>query len=381
MDFALTKEQEDIRKAAREFAEKEFPEVALKCDEEEKFPRDLWKKACELGFVGVYLDEEYGGAGLGFLEECLVFEEFSRVDMGCGMVLLTAFGSEIIQKFGTKRQKEEYLPLIPSGKAIMGTAITEPDAGSDIFSATTTAVEDGNEYILNGNKMFITNGHIADFLLVFCLTDPDAAERTKRFSVFVVETDRKGFEANKLSGKMGVRASETSEIAFRDVRVPKANLIGEGEGNGFGEIMYLFNINRAIAGAQALGGAQGAFDKAVKYVKKRVQFGKPLSSFQGTQFKIADMISSIEASRALVYRACWLLDQGRFEPMYMSIAKLIAGEMAVRVTDEALQMHGGYGYFREYEIERFYRDIKIVEIYEGAKEIEKMTIAREVLGR
>jgi acyl-CoA dehydrogenase len=381
MDFELTGRQKQIRLAAREFAEGEFPEIAREYDRREEFPRDLWKKACVLGFIGVFIKREYGGLGLGFLEFAMVMEEFWRVDPGCGNILLTAFGSELIQLYGTEEQKLRYLPPLTRGKAIMGTAITEPDAGSDITAILTLARKDGNEYVINGSKQFITNGSIADYLVVFCLTHPEAESRFKRFGTIIVETDRPGFGALKLTGKLGIRASDTAEIRFSDVRVPKENLIGEKEGEGFSQIMQLFNINRVIAASQGVGVAQGALDKAIKHVKQRKQFGQPIGAFQATQFKIAEMATWVEAARALCYKAGWMLDHGKVDQKLISMAKWIAGEVGVKVANDALQLHGGYGYIADYDIERFYRDAKIVEIYEGTKEIEKNTIARELLGK
>jgi len=381
MDFGLTQRQRQIRLAAREFAEGEFPGVAREYDRREEFPKDLWKKACELGFIGVFIKKEYGGVGLGFLEFAMVMEEFWRVDPGCGNILLTTFGAELIQRYGTEEQKRKYLPPLPKGKAIMGTAITEPDAGSDITSILTVARREGDAYVVNGSKQFITNGSIANYLAVFCLIDPEATSRLKRFGIFIVETDRPGFRANKLTGKLGIRASDTAEIRFSDVKVPRGNLIGEKEGEGFPQIMELFNINRVIAASQGVGVAQGALDKAIHYAKQRKQFGQPLSAFQATQFKIAEMATWIEAVRTLSYKAGWMLDQGKVDPKTISIAKYLAGEVGVKVANEALQLHGGYGYLADYDVERYYRDAKIVEIYEGAKEIEKNTIARELLGK
>ncbi|RJR51397.1 MAG: acyl-CoA dehydrogenase [Desulfobacteraceae bacterium] len=381
MDFELTKTQKDVLRAAKEFAEKEFPDVAREYDQREEFPKPLWKKACDLGFVGGFIKEEYGGPGLGFTEVVLIMEQFWRVDPGIGNMILTAFGAEVIQDFGSEEQKRRYLPLIPSGQAGMCCAITEPDAGSDILAVSTTAVRDGDEYVINGTKMFITNGTVADLAVVFCLTNPQSADRYKRHSFLIVEADRPGYEAVKMRGKMGIRASDTAELSFRDVRVPVGNLIGGVEDDGFKQVMHLFNINRLVAGASGLGVAQGAFEKAVKHVKQRKQFGKPLASNQGVQFMIAEMAAKIEVARNTLYKAAWLIDNGKFDPKIISIAKLIAGEIGVSVTNDALQLHGGYGYIAEYDVERFYRDAKIVEIYEGAREIEKITIAREILGR
>lgn len=381
MDFQLTKEQRDIRQAAREFAEGEIRDIAREYDQREEFPMDLWKRACDLGFVGVYIDEAYDGPGLGFFEASLIMEEFWRVDPGCGCVLLTAFGTEMIQNFGTEQQKKRYIPPIPRGDAIMGSAVTEPDAGSDIFGIGTAAIKDGDAYVINGTKMFITNGSIADYLAVYCLTNPEAKSRYERYSIFIVETDRPGFQANKLKGKLGIRASDTAEIVLNDVSVPKENLLGGKEGQGFPQIMDLFNINRVLAAAQGVGVAQGALDQAIAHVKKRKAFGQPVGKFQAIQFKLAEMATMIESARLLTYQAAWLIDNGQKDPTLIAMAKWLAGETGVRVTDDALQMHGGYGYINEYDIERFYRDAKIVEIYEATKEMEKITIARQLLGK
>jgi len=381
MNFELTKEQKDIKKAARKFAEGEIRDIAREYDQKEEFPMDLWKKACDLGFVGVYIDEAYDGPGLGFFEASLIMEEFWRVDPGCGCILLTAFGTELIQNFGTEEQKKKYIPPIPIGKAIMGAAITEPDAGSDIFGIKTAAVKDGDEYVIKGSKMFITNGSIADYLAVYCLIDPEAPSRYERYSIFVVETKTPGFQAKKLKGKLGIRASDTAEIVFNNVRVPKENLIGGREGQGFVQVMDLFNINRVLAASQGVGVAQGALDQAINHVTQRKAFGKPIGKFQAIQFKLAEMAMMTEAARLLTYQAAWLIDNGKKDPKLIAMAKWLAGETGVRVTDDALQMHGGYGYINEYDIERFYRDAKIVEIYEATKEMEKNTIARELLGR
>jgi acyl-CoA dehydrogenase len=381
VDFQMTKEQRDIRQAARDFAEKEMRDIAQEYDQKEEFPKELWKKACELGFVGVYLNEAYEGPGLGYLEAALIMEQFWRVDPGCGCILMAAFGSELIQNFGTEEQKRKYIPPVPKGEAIMGAAITEPDAGSDIFGVSTSAVKESDAYVLNGTKMFITNGSIADYLLVFCLTHPEAKSRYDRYSFFIVEKNRPGFQANKLHGKLGIRASDTAEIVLSNVKIPKENLIGEKEGEGFRQVIDLFNINRVLAASQGVGVAQGALDQAIAHVKKRQAFGQPIGKFQAIQVKLAEMATMVEASRLLTYQAAWLIDRGTKDPRLIAMAKWLSGETGVRVTDDALQLHGGYGYLNEYAIERFYRDAKIVEIYEGTKEMEKMTIARQLLGK
>lgn len=381
MDFELSARQKQIRMAAREFAEGMFPQFAEECDLQEKFPMELWKKACELGFIGVFIKKEYGGLDLGCFENGLIAEEFWRIDPGCGNIILSTLGSEFILLYGSEDQKKKYLPLLTKGQAIMGMAITEPDAGSDVSSIRTSAEKRGDHYVINGNKMYITNGNIAHFLVVFCLTNETEPSRFKRHSAIIVETDRKGFEANKLIRKLGARASETAEIRFTSVEVPRGNLIGPNEGDGFQQLMGVFNRTRITVAAQGVGIAQGGLEKAIKYAKERKQFGSPIASFQGIQFKLAEMVTLIEAARGLYYRAAWMADNGKIDPKIMSIAKWYAGEVAVKVIDEVLQIHGGYGYLGESGIERMYRDAKIVEIVEGTKEIEKMIIARELLGR
>ncbi len=381
MDFELSDEQKDIVRAAREFAEGEFPNYADEADENETFPRALWKKGCDLGFVGVFWDEAYGGAGLGFFEHALIMEEFWRVDPGCGQAVLGAlFGSQMIHLFGTEDQKRRYLTPLAKGEAIMGSAITEPDAGSDVASGTTRAELKDGMYILNGTKMFISNGSIADYMTVLCVTHPEEENRHRRQSVLIVETDREGFEANKLKGKLGIRASDTAEVTFSNVAVPEDHLVGEA-GRGFYHFMEFFNHTRVHICAQGVGVAQGAFERAVKHVKSRQQFGKYLGSFQAIQFKLAEMATRIEAARSLYWRAGWNIDHGIVDHKLVAMAKWFAGEVGVYVTNEALQIHGGYGYLREYGIERLYRDAKIVEIYEGTKEIEKLIVARNILGR
>jgi acyl-CoA dehydrogenase len=381
MDFTLSKEQKDIIAAAREFAVGEFQERAQEFDREERFDYEIWKKACELGFVGINIKEEYGGAGMGLLELCLVTEEFYAVDAGAALAVMSpTFGIEILDLFGTEEQKKKYLSPLAAGQAKMGTAITEPDAGSDTAAAATTAVKDGNDYVINGSKMFITNGCVADYLAVFCQTDPDNPNRHKRHSFIMVETNRKGYQANKLHGKLGIRASDTAEVSFSDVRVPVANLVGK-EGNGFKELMSFFDLSRVFVSAQALGIARAAMEEAVAYAKSRHQFGKALASFQINQFKIAEMATRIKAARNLIHEAAWKADHNIVESPLIAMAKWFSGETAVKCADESMQIHGGYGYMGEYKIQRLYRDAKIMEIYEGTKEIEKIIISRSILGK
>ena len=379
MDFDLSPAQLDIRKAAREFAEGEFPNIAKECDREEMFDLELLRKASKLGFIGVFIDEKYGGGGFGFLENAIVMEEFWRVDPGLGGALMcTCFGSEMILLLGTEEQKKKYLPSLCKGETISAVAVTEPDAGSDILSVSTKGERKGGGYLINGSKMFISNGDIANFLVTLCLTTPDASSPYERHTVIIVETDRSGLERNKLKEKLGIRAHDTAEISFSDVWVPEENLIGQ-EGKGFSCFMEFFNCSRAYVAAQGVGVAQGALEIALRHVKQRKQFGQPLSSFQIVQSKLAEMATLTEAARNLVYKAAWNLDKGQVEPALISMAKWYAGEVGVKVVNEALQLHGGYGYLGEYDISRFYRDAKIVEIYEGTKEIEKLVIARQLL--
>jgi alkylation response protein AidB-like acyl-CoA dehydrogenase len=302
------------------------------------------------------------------------------VDPGIGQSLSsTTFGSEIIQLYGSEEQKELILPKLVAAERIIATAITEPDAGSDTASASTRAVKEGDEWVINGSKMFVTNGTLADWVVVFALTNPEHPSRHDRHSFILVPTETPGYEANKLRGKLGIRASDTAELSFSDMRVPLSNLVGN-EGEGFHELMGFFNRTRLHICAQGVGVARAALEESINYTKKRHQFGAPLASFQATQFKLAEMATRIKAARNLYYEAAWLVDQGKIDHGLIAMAKWFAGETGVRCTDEALQMHGGYGYLDEYRVQRLYRDAKIVELYEGTKEIEKTIIARTLLG-
>ena len=378
MDFDLTEDQRMMRDMAYKFAVNEMAPVAQEYDREEKFGREVWQKACKAGLVGPIIPEEYEGPGYGFLEQAIITEQLARIDLGlCLCVTAAIFGSENIVLFGTDEQKREYLPRLVRGEAISAGAYTEPDAGTDVAAIRTRAVKDGADYIINGTKMFITNGSICDFMCVFCVTDPDA-ERHKRQSIILVESDRPGVTRTKIKGKLGIRASDTAEISFDNVRVPQKNLVGE-EGRGFYHLMEFFDATRTMVAAQGVGIAQGALDKAVKYAQERTTFGRPLASNQGIQFQLAEMATRIELARTLTYKAAWFVDQKRPDPSLNAMAKYFSGETAVWVCDKALQIHGGYGYIDEYDVQRFYRDAKILEIYEGAKEAEKMTIARRLL--
>lgn len=378
MNFNLTDEQRLLQETAYRFALNEFTPVARDCDREEKYPRKVWEKACEMGLVGVAFPEEYGGAGAGFLEHALITEQLSRVDLGLGLVVVAAtFGAENILFYGTEEQKKKYLPPLLNGEAICAGAYTEPNAGTDVAGTTTRAVKDGNEYVISGSKMFITNGTICDFMVVLCVTNPEEEKRHRRHSLILVEADRQGITRNKIRGKMGIRASDTAEITFDEVRVPAENLVGQ-EGRGFYQLMHFFDATRTMVAAQGVGLAQGALDKTVQYVQERKTFGRPLSSYQGLQFQLAEMATRIELARNITYKAAWKVDRGESDASLNAMAKYYAGETAVWACDKAVQLHGGYGYIDEYDVQRFYRDAKILEIYEGAKEAEKMIIARRL---
>ncbi len=382
MEFQLDKEQEAIQKAAREFAKGEFDkEIALEHERNHTFPSGIWKKACELGFMGIHYPEKYGGQEYGIFENALVVEEFCRQDSGIGVALsLADFSSEIILRFGNDQQREKYLIPLTKGEAISSGGFTEPDHGSDITLMDTTAVQEGDEYKINGVKTFITNGTIGDFVMVLCQTDFEAKPSYRGQSVIIVEKGTPGYSTADVGEKMGIKMTSTAELSFNDVRVPISNLVGQ-ENKGFYHVLEFFDESRIEIASQALGIAQGAFDRALAYSKERTQFGKKLAQFQVTQHKLADMAAKIEVASLIVHKAAWNFDQGRIDPKLTSIAKMYAARTAVEVADEAIQLLGGYGYMLEYEVERFYRDAKITEIYEGTKEIQKNTIASSLLGK
>jgi len=380
MDFELTKAQKDIQKAAREFAKGEFDkELAVELEAKHEFPRKIWQKACELGFIGLHFPEKYGGQDYGVTENTLVVEEFCRQDSGIGTALmLSDFASENVLRFGTDEQKERYLKPVAEGRAISGGAITEPDHGSDITSMATTAVREGTDWVINGVKTFITNGGIADYYIVICQTDVAAAHKGQ--SMIFVDKGTPGLDVTDVGQKMGIRLSPTGELSFKNVRVPYGNLLGK-EGRGFYQILEFFDESRIETAAQGLGIAQGAFDRALAYTKSREQFGSKIAAFQVNQHKLADMATKIELARLITYKAAWNFDQGRIDPKLTSMAKFYAARVAVEVADEAIQLLGGYGYMTDFEVERFYRDARITEIYEGTREIQKNTIASAVIGK
>ncbi|WP_255191507.1 acyl-CoA dehydrogenase family protein [Natronobeatus ordinarius] len=381
MDFALTDEQKQIREEVRRFAENEIEPEAEEYDVEEKYPYEIVEKAAEMGLTGPYIPIEYGGAGYSILDTTIIVEELFAVDPGIALsIVASSFGCEAIMEFGTEDQKERFLEPVAMGEKISGAAISEPDTGSDVSSVSTTAEKDGDEWVINGNKMWITNGTVGDFFVVLCKTNPDAEGRYNGFSQLIVESDRDGFNADKITGKLGIRASDTAELIFDDVRVPEENLVGTKDA-AFLQQMQFFDQTRVAVAAQGVGIAKGASEAALEYAQDREQFGKPISEFQAIQHKLADMHTKTEAARMLTYKSSWKVDQGEDITMLASMAKEYASRVAVSVADEAVQIHGGAGYVNDFPVERLYRDSKITQIYEGTTEIQKNIIARELLGK
>ncbi len=380
MDLELTEEMRMLSDMAYKFAQKELAPIARQCDAEEKYDREVIRKAAENGLVAAWASEEYGGAGVGSLGLAVLTEQLARVDMGiCTSIITASFGCEAIYAHGSEEQKQTYLPPICRGEKISAGAYTEPDAGTDVAGYRTRAVKDGKDYIITGNKMFITNGTVCDFLVTQCLTHPDE-KRHNRFSMIIVPADAPGVTRNKIHGKLGIRASDTAEVSFEEVRVPQENLVGQ-EGRGFYQLMHFFDTTRPMVSAQAVGLSQACLDAAVRYSKERTAFGAPLGSFQLTQAKLSEMAIRIEALRGMVHKTSWLIDQGRPDFTLSAMAKYFGGQTAVFCANAALEIHGGYGYIEEYEVQRYYRDAKILEIYEGTKEAEIMTIAKALLAR
>jgi acyl-CoA dehydrogenase len=356
--------------------------VAGEYDEREEYPFEVMEKAAEMGLTGAGIPVEYGGVGYSSLELALVVEELFAVDPGIGLCITSAaFGADAIEAFGTDEQKEEFLRPVAEGEAVMGAAISEPDTGSDVSSVSTAAEKEGDEWVINGNKMWITNGSVGDYFVVMCRTDPDAEDRYAGFSQIVVESDRDGFSAEKITGKLGIRASDTAELVFDDVRVPEGNLVG-AEGMGFLQLMQFFDETRTMVAAQGVGIAKGASERALRYATEREQFGRPIAEFQAIQHKLAEMHTRTEAARQLTYKSAWMVDNRPDDLTALaSMAKEFASRAAVENADEAVQIHGGAGYVNDFDVERLYRDAKITQIYEGTTEIQKNIIARELLGK
>jgi alkylation response protein AidB-like acyl-CoA dehydrogenase len=380
MDFRLTEEQLEIKKAVREFCEKEFkPELALELDEKEEFPMELYRKAASLGFVGLSFPEEYGGQGYGYLEACIVLEETCRADSSLGIAtMIGTFGSELILRHGTEEQKEKYIPKVVRGEYISAAAFTEPARGSDLTKLDTVAVKYGGEWWINGTKTFITNAPIADLIIVLCQTDTKVRPKYRGQTLFVIDKGTPGLDVAKQKHKLGIRCTMTGEVSLRDVKVTDWNIVGELN-RGFYHSMEFFDRSRVIVAAQAVGTAQGAFEIAFKYAKTREAFGQPIMQFEDIGCRLAEAATKIEAARLLTYRAAWLIDQGQMDPMATSMAKLYASRVAVETADLAIQVLGGYGYMGEYRVEKYFRDAKITEIYEGTSEIQRLTTLKYLL--
>ncbi|MDI9472754.1 MAG: acyl-CoA dehydrogenase [Tissierellia bacterium] len=378
MEFGLSNEHTMLRKLFQDFAQTEVEPIAAEVDEEERFPAETVEKMKKMGMMGIPFAKEYGGAGGDQLAYVLAVEELSKVCATTGVILSahTSLGGYPIEKYGTQEQKQKYLVPLANGTKLGAFGLTEPNAGTDASQQQTTAVLDGDEYVINGTKIFITNGEKADIYIIFAMTDKSKGNRG--ISTFIIEKGTPGFSFGLMEKKMGIRGSSTCELVFEDVRIPKENLLGK-EGNGFRIAMDTLDGGRIGIAAQALGIAQGALDVTVQYVKERKQFGRSLSQFQNTQFVLADLANLVEAARLLVYRAAWNKDQGLPYAVAAAHAKLFASETAMKVTTKCVQLYGGYGYTRDYPVERMMRDAKITEIYEGTSEVQRMVISAGLL--
>jgi len=378
MDFSLTEEQKMLRTMVREFANKELEPIAAEIDEECRFPAESVQKAAEIGLTGTGFPEEYGGSGGGAMEQAIMFEEIARVCAATSVILIVT--SELtgypLYTFGSEEQKQQYLVPLLRGEKLGAFGLTEAGAGSDVASMETTATRKNGGYVLNGNKLFITNGAEADIIVTFASVDRSLGYRG--VTSFIVEKGAPGFSVGKLEHKMGIRASSTAELVFDDCFVPEANRLGN-EGMGFRIALSTIDASRIGIAAQAVGIAQGAFEKALSYAQERQQFGQAIASFQAIQWMLADMATQIDAARLLTHRAAYLKDSGLPFVKESSMAKVFAAEMAMFVTTKAIQIYGGYGYTKDYPLERYFRDAKITEIYEGTSEMQRMTIARQLM--
>jgi hypothetical protein len=373
-----TEDQAQLRREIREFAKREIAPNVMRWDEASEFPADVVKELGHMGLLGIIFPTEYGGAGLGYVDYVLAIEELSRVDGSIGIIVAAhnSLCSNHIFLAGSEAQKRKYMPLLASGEWLGAWGLTEPGSGSDAGGARTSAVREGDKWVLNGNKTFITNGHYADVAVVIAVTDK--TQGTRGLSAFVVEKGTPGFRAGKKENKLGLRASDTSELIFEDCEIPAENLLGN-LGEGFKDSMRVLDGGRISIAALSLGIAQGALDAALKYSKERRQFGKAISEFQGIQWKLADMATQLDAARLLTLRAAQKKDAGLPVTRDAAMAKLYASEAAVRICDEGVQIHGGYGFIKDYPAEKFYRDVKLCTIGEGTSEIQRMVIARELL--
>uniref|UniRef100_A0A7J2TJG6 Acyl-CoA dehydrogenase n=1 Tax=Archaeoglobus fulgidus TaxID=2234 RepID=A0A7J2TJG6_ARCFL len=379
MNFELSEDYKILQEAVRDFAEKEIKPYGREYDEKEEYPWDIYRKAAKLGYIGASVPEEYGGAGMDQLAEAIISIELTKADSSIGSAIdLATLGVPMLMKYGSEELKEKFIPGVVKGKKPSAIAITEPDCGTDVSAIKTKAFEDGDEWVINGSKTFITNGSIAEYTVVLAKT-AEVSPPHRGISAFLVETEREGYEARRIK-KMGLNCHDTAEVVLKNVRVPKENLIGELN-RGFYQLMDFFNESRVKIAALHLGMAIGAYERALEYAKQRKAFGKPLIEHQAIAFKLAEMFTEIEAARLLVYKAAWLVDNGTPNPALSSAAKLYASEVAVRVTYEAVQIFGGYGYSKEYDVERYYRDARVGTIYEGTSEAQKIIISRFLAGK
>ena len=378
MDFQLNDEQLQLKKSVREFAEREIAPHVMEWDEASEFPLAIVKELGKLGLMGTTFPAEYGGAGMGYVEYVIAIEELSRVDGSVGIIVAahTSLCSNHIFLAGNEAQKKKYLSKLATGEYIGAWGLTEPSSGSDAGSARMSATKTRGGWVLNGAKTFCTNGHYADVLVVIAVTD--RAAHTHGLSAFIVEKDAKGFRPGKKENKLGLRASDTAELIFEDCFVPTENRLG-GDGHGFIDAMRVLDGGRISIAALSLGMAEGAYEAALKYSKERQQFGKPISEFQAIQWKLADMATEIEAARLLTFRAAAMKDAGMKTTLESSMAKLYASEVAVKCANEGVQIHGGYGFIKDYPAEKFYRDVKLCTIGEGTSEIQRLVIARQLL--
>ena len=378
MDFNLSEQELAVQKLARDFAQNEIAPYIMKYDESQEFPMEIAKKLGEIGFLGIIFPEEYGGSNFSTVEYAIVVEEISKVDPSMGLTIAAHNGlcTNHIFKYANEELKKKYLPDLTTGKKMGAWGLTENVSGSDAAGMATTAVRKNDHYILNGSKLFITHGSVGETVVVTAVTNK--SDKKNGISAFIIEKGWKGFKTGKKENKLGMRSSDTAELIFENVEVPAENLIGE-EGQGFKQCMQILDGGRIAIAALSLGIGQGALDASLKYAKERKQFGKPLADFQGIQFKLSDMATEIDAARLLTYKAAWLKDQGRDINLQAAMAKYYASEAATRATNEAIQIHGGYGFIKEFPVEKLYRDVKLMTIGEGTSEVQKMVIARNIL--
>jgi alkylation response protein AidB-like acyl-CoA dehydrogenase len=380
--FEFDKSQKQIQKAVKAFAKGEFDKEEIQdLEKNQEYPIKTWKKAADLGFIGIHFSEEVSGANLGVFENVIIAEELCRKDSSMGITItLAGYASECVLRFGSDELKEKYLPQIAEGETLSGGAFTEPDCGADLTRISTTAVMDGDSWVINGKKSFVLNGGSAKFYVVLCQTDPDAAIPSNGTSLILVDAATEGLTATDLGTKLGINMMSMADLTFNNVRIPATNLIGE-EGKGYENIQKFFTESRILSAAQAIGTAQGAYERALEYIKGREQFNRPIAAFQSVRHKIADMCIKIESAKLLTYEAAQRFDNGKLDPKFSAMAKMAATNAAMEVTNEAVQLLGGYGYMTEYEIEHFYRDAKVLQIREGNFTVLKDIIANTTIGK